>query len=65
MKQNKTTEFKLNDRVEFLDGAVKNWRWGKIVEINSKTNTYKIYSGTDMFWARECPVGKRTQLQTI
>jgi hypothetical protein len=65
MKAAKTPEFKLNDRVEFLETPVKNWRWGKIVEINSKTNTYKIYSGTDMFWARECPIGKRTQLQTI
>jgi len=61
------TQYKINDKVEFLETPVKNWRWGKIVEINKENGTYKIYSGTDMFLAR--PVkqknGKDVELQSI
>ena len=61
------TQYRINDKVEFLETAVRNWRWGKIVEINKENGTYRIYSGTDMFLAR--PVksrdGKTTELQSI
>jgi hypothetical protein len=59
--------FKLNDKVEFLETPVKNWRWGKIVEINKENGTYRIYSGTDMFLARpvESANGKTLELRSI
>jgi hypothetical protein len=61
----KLKNFKLNDNVEFLERAIRNWRFGKIVEINSNMGGYKIYSGTDMFWAKEVKVGEKIQLETI
>jgi hypothetical protein len=61
------TQYKINDKVEFLETAVKNWRWGKIVDIDSKNGTYKIYSGTDMFFARPVRLndGKTYELRSI
>ena len=63
----KTQQYKINDKVEFLETPVRNWRWGKIVGFNSVQGTYKIYSGTDMFTAR--PVrskdGRTTELQSV
>jgi hypothetical protein len=45
---------KLDDNVEFLESGARNWRWGKVINISVKNNAtaYKIYSGTDIFWAR-------------
>jgi len=61
------TNYKINDKVEFLETPVRNWRWGKIVGMNTSDGTYRIYSGTDMFLAR--PVkskdGRTIQLQSI
>ena len=57
-------KFKLNDNVEFLEKATRNWRYGKIVEIKNN-NRYKIYSGTDLFWTREVEEGSKTQLETL
>jgi hypothetical protein len=56
--------FKLNDNVEFLEKSARNWRFGKIVEIKN-TNRYKIYSGTDIFWAKEVEQGGKIQLETL
>jgi hypothetical protein len=52
-KKIKRPTLKINDNVEFLETRARNWRWGKIVNISIKNNhtTYKIYSGTDIFWA--------------
>lgn len=68
----KTSEqkFKLNDNVEFLERPVKNWRYGKIVEIisskpNSSKTIYKIYSGTDMFLAQTVKYGEKMLLESI
>jgi hypothetical protein len=64
-----SNNFKLNDNVEFLDKNVRNWRFGKIIDINSRMGSYKIYSGTDVFWAREVSVktgaGHKVQLETV
>lgn len=57
--------FKLNDNVEFLERPVRNWRYGRIVDINDHNSSYKIYSGTDIFWAKEVKSGDKIQLETI
>ena len=64
MKNNKKN-FKLNDNIEFLERSTRNWRYGKIIEINNKVGQYKIYSGVDVFWAKEVRTGNKTQLETI
>jgi|GEM_PF-4358399 len=64
MKNNKNN-FKLNDNIEFLERSTRNWRYGKIIEINNKVGQYKIYSGVDVFWAKEVRTGNKTQLETI
>jgi len=64
MKNNKNN-FKLNDNIEFLERSTRNWRYGKIVEINNKVGQYKIYSGTDIFWTKVVRAGDKTQLETI
>jgi hypothetical protein len=64
----KYNNFKLHENVEFLQRDVRNWRFGKIVQIiDAETNTcrYKIYSGTDMFWARQVINGQKVQLETL
>ena len=58
------TNFKLNDNVEFLERGSRKWRYGKIIEIKN-SNSYKIYSGIDVFWAKEVKEGNRLQLETI
>jgi hypothetical protein len=58
-------KFKLNDNVEFLERSARNWRYGRIIEINNKFGQYKIYSGMDIFWAREVKSGNKTQLETV
>jgi hypothetical protein len=57
-------KFKLNDNVEFLEKATRNWRYGRIIEIKNM-NRYKIYSGIDIFWAKEVREGHKTQLETL
>ena len=61
------TNYKINDNVEFLDTPVKNWRYGKIIGMNTSEGTYRIYSGTDLYTAR--PVkskdGRTIELQSI
>jgi hypothetical protein len=57
-------QFKLNDNVEFLEKNVRNWRYGKIIEINNY-NHYKIYSGTDIFWVKAVKDGAKVQLETF
>jgi hypothetical protein len=57
--------FKLNENVEFLETPVRNWRYGRIIEYNNLNRKYKIYSGTDIFWAKEVRVGERVQLESI
>jgi hypothetical protein len=64
MKTNKNN-FKLNDNVEFLERAISNWRYGKIIDINNANKSYKIYSGTDIFWAKEVKSGEKIHLETI
>ena len=68
--KNKTVRnnFKLNDNVEFLQRDVRNWRFGKIVDIidaDKSTCRYKIYSGTDMFWARGIINNNKFHLETL
>jgi hypothetical protein len=63
-QKNNLNKFKLNDNVEFLEKSARNWRFGKIIEIKN-TNRYKIYSGTDVFWARAVEEGGKTQLETL
>jgi len=57
-------KFKLNDNIEFLEKSTRNWRYGKIVEIINE-NKYKIYSGTDIFWAKQVKSGEKFQLETF
>lgn len=64
-KPKKLNNFKLNDNVEFLEKTTRNWRYGKIIEINSKFDSYKIYSGIDVFWAKQTTTGDKVQLETI
>ena len=68
-KKKAQIEFILNDNIEFLERATKNWRYGKIIEINSRIGSYKIYSGTDIFWAKPVTVdtkaGQKVQLETV
>lgn len=64
-KPKKLNNFKLNDNVEFLEKSTRNWRYGKIIEINNKFGSYKIYSGTDIFWAKQVTAGNKVQLETI
>lgn len=61
----KRNNFKLHDNVEFLEKSVRNWRYGKIVQINTSMGSYKIYSGTDIFWAKEVEVAGKMQLETV
>ena len=58
------TTFKLNDNIEFLEKTTRNWRYGKIIQIINQ-NKYKIYSGTDIFWAKEVKSGEKVQLETV
>jgi hypothetical protein len=58
------TTFKLNDNIEFLEKTTRNWRYGKIIQIINQNN-YKIYSGTDIFWAKEVKSGEKVQLETV
>jgi hypothetical protein len=58
-------EFKLNDNIEFLERSIKNWRYGKIIEINSNRSQYKIYSGTDIFWVKPVVYKNNVQLETV
>jgi hypothetical protein len=62
---NTKTSFKLNDNVEFLEKSMRNWRYGKIIEINKQIGTYKIYSGTDIFWTKEIQSKNKNYLETI
>jgi hypothetical protein len=57
-------KFKLNDNIEFLEKSTRNWRYGKIVEIINE-NKYKIYSGMDIFWAKQVKNGEKFQLETF
>jgi hypothetical protein len=61
---NSKFNFKLNDNVEFLEKSARNWRFGKIIEIKN-SNQYKIYSGIDIFWAKEVREGGKIQLETF
>lgn len=65
--KNAITPFKLNENVEFLENTVKNWRFGRIIEINGTSNTakYKIYSGTDIFWAKVNAKNGKQYLETV
>ena len=65
IKKKNLINFKLNDNVEFLEKSTRNWRYGKIIEINNKFDSYKIYSGTDVFWAKQITAGDKVQLETI
>ena len=63
-KNSSKINFKLDDNVEFLERNVRNWRFGKIIEV-AKNNEYKIYSGTDIFWVKAVRDGGRVQLETV
>lgn len=61
----KFNQFKLNDNVEFLEKSTRNWRYGKIIQINDRMGQYKIYSGIDVFWAKQVKSGDKVQLETV
>ena len=61
----KFNQLKLNDNVEFLEKSTRNWRYGKIIQINDRMGQYKIYSGIDVFWAKQVQSGNKVQLETV
>lgn len=61
----KFNKLKLNDNVEFLERGARNWRYGKIIAIDERMGKYKIYSGIDVFWAKQVSSGDKVQLETV
>jgi hypothetical protein len=65
MSTKKLNNFKLNDNIEFLERNTRNWRYGKIIEINNRMGSYKVYSGIEVFWTKEVKSGDKVHLETV